>query len=45
MGKFGVPGWNVSGERLVELYSELGLVMGYTCFRNKELICIHGKGS
>ena len=32
MGKYGVPGRNVSGERLSELCSELELVPGNTFF-------------
>ena len=35
MGKYGVPGRNVSGERVLELCSELELVIGNTYFRKK----------
>ena len=34
-GKFGVPGVNENGERLVEMCSELGLMLGNTCFKKR----------
>ena len=34
-GKYGVPGKNVSGEKLLEMCSELELLIGNTYFRKK----------
>ena len=45
MRKYGVPGRNVSGKRLLELLSELELVIGNSYFRKKGLMSLHGKGS
>ena len=38
MGKYGVPGGNVSGDRLLEMCSELELAIEITYFRKKEII-------
>ena len=35
MGKYGVPGKNISGDRLLEMCSEMELVVGNTFFRKK----------
>ena len=40
IGRFGVPGVSHCGERLVEMCSELGLLIGNTCFKKRK---IHGK--
>ena len=34
-GKFGVPGVNENGERLIEVCSDLGLLIGNTCFKKR----------
>ena len=40
IGRFGVPGVSHCGERLVEMCSGLGLLIGNTCFKKRK---IHGK--
>ena len=40
IGRFGVPGVSHCGERVVEMCSELGLLIGNTCFKKRK---IHGK--
>mgnify|MGYP000365584265 CR=1 FL=1 len=45
MGKYGVPGRNVSIEILLELCSELELVMAIPILERRELISLHDKGS
>ena len=40
IGRFGVPGVSHCGERVVEMCSELGLLIGKTCFKKRK---IHGK--
>ena len=40
IGRFGVPGVSDFGERLIEMCSELGLLIGDICFEKRK---IHGK--
>ena len=40
IGMFVVPGVNDCGERLIEMCSELGLLIGNACFKKRK---IHGK--
>ena len=40
IGRFRVPGVSHCGKRLVEMCSELGLLIGNTCFKKRK---IHGK--
>ena len=40
IGRFGVPGVSDFGERLIEMCSELGLLIGDICFKKRR---IHGK--
>ena len=36
-GKFGVPGVNDIGERLIGVCSEMGLLIGNTCFKKRSI--------